>query len=136
MKKLVAVVLAVYIVFMGTVVVGGFLQKQASEEQNGEETIQTSHPNPKPSSQTNQTFTISQVAKHNNSSSCWLIINAQVYDVTSFLSQHPGGASTILPHCGQEATKAFDTKDQSFGGGHSPSANSLLQAYLIGKLAQ
>jgi len=84
----------------------------------------------------NQTSSLSlaEIAKHNNSNDCWLLINNKVYNVTSFLSAHPGGAGTIIPHCGQEATQAFNTKD--IGRPHSGSAASMLASYYIGDLNQ
>ncbi|KAI5296740.1 hypothetical protein KEM55_005672, partial [Ascosphaera atra] len=47
-------------------------------------------------------------AKHNNRSSCWVVIHGKVYDVTDFLPEHPGGAKIILKYAGKEATEAFD----------------------------
>jgi cytochrome b involved in lipid metabolism len=75
-----------------------------------------------------------EIAKHNNSADCWLIINQQVYNVTTYLNQHPGNASTILPYCGQDGTTAFDTKGRSAGNTHSSFANSLLSQFLIGSV--
>jgi cytochrome b involved in lipid metabolism len=82
------------------------------------------------------TLTTQEIAKHNNRSSCWLIINQQVYDVTTYLNQHPGNAGTILPYCGQEATAAFNDKGRPGGSTHSAYANSLLQDYLLGAVGQ
>ena len=31
-----------------------------------------------------------------------------VYDVTKFLKEHPGGVESIMKFAGKEATKAFD----------------------------
>jgi L-lactate dehydrogenase (cytochrome) len=56
-----------------------------------------------------------EVAKHkspvpeikaNSSSreSCWVIIKGEVYDVTNFLDDHPGGAAIILKYGGKDAT--------------------------------
>lgn len=45
--------------------------------------------------------------KHNTSQSCWVILNGQVYDVTTFLSLHPGGAASILAVAGTDATRLF-----------------------------
>jgi L-lactate dehydrogenase (cytochrome) len=41
-----------------------------------------------------------EVAKHNNKKSCWIVLESNVYDVTSFLSKHPGGAAIILKQAG------------------------------------
>lgn len=131
MKKLLAVALVLYGTFMSFVVIGGFLQKQQSESTSIKPaTTKTQLKQQTPSGE----FTSVQVAGHSSFSDCWLIINNNVYDVSSFLGEHPGGASTIIPYCGKEATRAFDTQDRGIGGGHSNSASVLLQGYLIGTL--
>src|SRR4051812_17622606 len=35
-------------------------------------------------------FSVEEVREHNNETSCWIIVNNQVYDVTSYLNSHPG----------------------------------------------
>ncbi|RDA84426.1 hypothetical protein CP532_2148 [Ophiocordyceps camponoti-leonardi (nom. inval.)] len=49
-----------------------------------------------------------QVAKHNSRESCWVILYGIVYDVTDFLSSHPGGANIILKLGGRDATEEYD----------------------------
>jgi cytochrome b involved in lipid metabolism len=80
-------------------------------------------------------LTMKELAKHNSSQSCWLLISGKIYDVTSFLNLHPGNASTILPTCGTDATKAYNTKG-SRGRPHSSSAQAMLNDYFIGNLNQ
>lgn len=41
-------------------------------------------------------------------SSCWVIINNKVYDVTEFLPEHPGGKSIILKYAGKDATAVYE----------------------------
>ncbi|KAF5383433.1 hypothetical protein D9757_006149 [Collybiopsis confluens] len=53
-------------------------------------------------------WSLSDVAGHSNASSCWIIIKNQVYDVTEFLSRHPGGPSIILRYAGRDATSAYE----------------------------
>ncbi|CAN6651158.1 L-lactate dehydrogenase (cytochrome) [Trichomonascus vanleenenianus] len=53
-------------------------------------------------------LTLAEVSKHNSSESCWVIINRQVYDVTDFLTSHPGGRKAILRLAGQDATEDFE----------------------------
>ena len=77
-------------------------------------------------------YTLSQVAEHSSSASCWLIIDHKVFDVTSYLDTHPGGAQTIAPWCGKESTDAFATEDGL--GEHSPKASTLLIDYYIGEV--
>lgn len=48
------------------------------------------------------------MAKHNTPDSCWVILYGNVYDVTDFLSSHPGGSKIILQLAGQDATEDYD----------------------------
>lgn len=41
-----------------------------------------------------------EVAKHNSKKSCWIVLDSKAYDVTSFVSDHPGGAPIILRNAG------------------------------------
>ena len=41
-----------------------------------------------------------EVAKHTKKNDCWIVLDSHVYDVTSFLSEHPGGAPIILKNAG------------------------------------
>lgn len=75
-----------------------------------------------------------ELAKHNSRKSCWLLINGKIYDVTTYLNQHPGNASTILPTCGTDATVAYDTKGRPNGNPHSSNAETLLANYFVGNL--
>lgn len=132
MKIILAIALTMFTIFMSYVFVGGFIQKQQKEDST------TVAPGPTvgpaiQSSSTN-TFTVDQIAEHSSASDCWIIINQKVYSVGRFLGEHPGGASTILPYCGKEATKAFDTQDRGSGSSHSSNANNMLGDYLIGSL--
>ncbi len=79
-------------------------------------------------------LSLAEISKHNSVRNCWLLINNKVYNVTSFLSSHPGGIGTILPYCGKEASRAFATKD--VGQPHSQAASNLLASYYIGNLNQ
>jgi len=87
--------------------------------------------------QTIKLITSTEVAKHNTSANCWIIVNNKIYDVSQYLkfNLHPGENATITPYCGKEATRAFDTKDRSNPKPHSTNANSMLTDYYVGDLA-
>lgn len=70
-----------------------------------------------------------EVAKNNSRSSCWVIIDGSVYDLTKWIAQHPGGASNILNLCGSDGTSAFSGMH---GGQARPS--STLQGYFLAEL--
>ncbi|MCL4354401.1 hypothetical protein M1349_02915 [Patescibacteria group bacterium] len=71
-------------------------------------------------------LTAAEVAKHSSSGDCWMIINNKVYNVTSYVSAHPGGTGSISAYCGKDGTSAF--------AGHSQNANNILTSYYIGDL--
>ncbi|RKF60974.1 Cytochrome b2, mitochondrial [Erysiphe neolycopersici] len=50
-----------------------------------------------------------EIARHNSKESCWVIIHRKAYDVTDFLSEHPGGSRVILKYAGKDATSEFET---------------------------
>jgi cytochrome b involved in lipid metabolism len=66
-------------------------------------------------------YTLAQVQAHSSSLDCWTIVGSNVYDLTSFISQHPGGQETILSICGKDGTAAFEGQH----GGQRRPANEL-----------
>ncbi len=76
---------------------------------------------------TGTAFTMSQVASHNSAASCYTVIEGSVYDVTSYISRHPGGQSAIKSICGVDGSGAF-------GGQHSGESKpaSTLAPFKIG----
>lgn len=77
-----------------------------------------------------ESYSTSDITAHNNQSDCWMSIEGKVYNVTDFISRHPGG-SRILQGCGKDASDLF-----SGAGGHihSQIARALLADYQIGEL--
>lgn len=78
-----------------------------------------------------QIYKQSEVAERNgkNGAPVWIIYKGNVYDVTDFVKDHPGGAELILEKAGKDATKAFN------GAGHSSDAVNDLKKYKIGEVA-
>lgn len=74
-----------------------------------------------------KTFSIAEVAKHTSEESCWFVHEGKVYDATSYLEEHPGGAESILLEAGSDATLEFNSI-------HSANAKQLLKKYYIGDL--
>ncbi|KAK0264490.1 hypothetical protein LTS09_001969 [Friedmanniomyces endolithicus] len=48
-----------------------------------------------------------EVAKHSSRQSCWIVINDKVYDVTSFVPEHPGGSTILLKQAGTDASTEY-----------------------------
>jgi len=74
-------------------------------------------------------ITRAEVAAKNNSSNCWTIIGNKVYDLTQWVSRHPGGSSAIASICGIDGTSRFKGQHASSGR-----ANGTLDGYYIGDL--
>ncbi|KAF9314927.1 fatty acid alpha-hydroxylase [Podila horticola] len=78
-----------------------------------------------------QTFTAAQVESHNTEDSCWVVHKNKVYDVTSFVQDHPGGEDYILDHAGKDVTKLM--KDE-LSHLHSEGAYEMLDEFFVGSL--
>ncbi|KAI9053398.1 hypothetical protein LZ554_002357 [Drepanopeziza brunnea f. sp. 'monogermtubi'] len=55
-----------------------------------------------------KTFDAAEVAKHNTPESCWVSLYGDVWDITEFLPNHPGGSKIILKLAGGDATEEYD----------------------------
>ena len=55
-------------------------------------------------------YTLTDVASHDNTASCYSVVSGSVYDLTLFVSKHEGGSSPILSMCGKDGTDAFMTQ--------------------------
>jgi cytochrome b involved in lipid metabolism len=69
-----------------------------------------------------------EVRRHTSDESLWIVIDGDVYDVTGFIQQHPGGADRLREWAGKDATIAF--RDAR----HGPLTQLLRLNYRIGRL--
>lgn len=68
---------------------------------------------------------------HSSPSSCWVTRNGKVYDVTSFLADHPGGDDLVLKYAGKDVGEVMKDPEEH---DHSDAAYDMLDEYLIGRL--
>jgi len=53
------------------------------------------------------TFDMAEVAKHTTKEDCWIVINGVVMDVTTFISEHPGGETVLASKGGRDVSNMF-----------------------------
>ncbi|CAK81155.1 unnamed protein product (macronuclear) [Paramecium tetraurelia] len=69
-----------------------------------------------------------ELSNHCNRTSLWVVIEGQVFDVTTYLAEHPGGDDILLKYGGLDGTQKFLEVN------HSNYARSLRNARLVGTL--
>jgi len=72
-------------------------------------------------------LTNSEIKTHSSRSDCWSIVNANVYNLTSYVKNHPGGATVIENICGKDGSKAFVNQHNTQG-----KPNNVLSSFLLG----
>ncbi len=80
---------------------------------------------------TGESYTLSQIATHSTRQSCWSAVRGNVYDLTTWISKHPGGDPAILSMCGKDGTDAFVSQHQ---GQKNPEA--VIVMFQIGVLSK
>mmetsp|Transcript_27913 Transcript_27913/g.46280 ORF Transcript_27913/g.46280 Transcript_27913/m.46280 type:complete len:531 (+) Transcript_27913:93-1685(+) len=66
---------------------------------------------------------------NNNNKCCWIIIDGLVYNITSFVSRHPGGTHVLSQMAGKDCTDAFASVHQA------RIYKTMLPTYLIGTVS-
>ncbi|CDP03257.1 unnamed protein product [Coffea canephora] len=74
-----------------------------------------------------KTYSKAEVSLHNKRADCWIIIKDKVYDVTSYVEEHPGG-DAILAHAGDDSTEGF------YGPQHATRVFDMIEDFYIGDL--
>ena len=74
-------------------------------------------------------LSLSEVKKHDSATSCWSIVYGNVFDLTKWITKHPGGAEKIRAICGKDGTSSFERQHSGDGG-----AANQLSGYFLGKL--
>lgn len=82
---------------------------------------------------TTTTITLEELKKHNSKDDVWILFRGEVYDVTKYVEQHPGGYA-LLRYAGKDASKAVSEQPA-----HKCVFNfilSKLKTFHVGKLAE
>ncbi len=100
-----------------------------AQSQSGD--LQDLTPNASLKSNTNGSISlsISEIKTHNSKSDCWSIVNGNVYNLTSYVQKHPGGAAVIANICGKDGTNAFSNQHNT-----QSKPNNVLSGFLLGPL--
>lgn len=120
-RKITGAVLGLMVV--GVAVAAAFMQPRRS--------ISSTSTSTEAPTQTTSTYSLAQIAEHPNATSCWTSVNGQVYDLTAWIAQHPGGQENILSVCGKDGSAAFNAQH---GGQRQP--EQMLATFKIGSLTQ
>ncbi|KAK3035959.1 hypothetical protein RJ639_031382 [Escallonia herrerae] len=75
-------------------------------------------------------YTMQEAAQHNTKEDCWVVIDGKVYDVSTYLDEHPGGDDVLLATTGKDATDEFED------AGHSKTARELMENFCVGELEE
>ncbi|UKZ45875.1 hypothetical protein TrVGV298_000068 [Trichoderma virens] len=73
-------------------------------------------------------YTVDEVAQHMEPNDVWMVIHDEVYDVTKYLLDHPGGIEVLIEAAGTDASDSFDN------AGHSDDAFDLMVPFRIGRV--
>mmetsp|Transcript_101663 Transcript_101663/g.270400 ORF Transcript_101663/g.270400 Transcript_101663/m.270400 type:complete len:140 (-) Transcript_101663:41-460(-) len=55
-----------------------------------------------------QLISVEELQRHSTPKDCWLAVHGLVYDVTTFLPDHPGGSEIVEVLGGQDASADFE----------------------------
>lgn len=132
--------LAIIIAILSVGVLGGLYLYQKEEPSTSETpTISTNTTSSTDGTTKATSYTAAEVATHKTANDCWTIINGNVYDLTSYVSRHPGGDDIELA-CGVDGTTLFterkteDGKAVGSGTPHDSGSASQLESLKIGTL--
>jgi cytochrome b involved in lipid metabolism len=79
---------------------------------------------------TTATISLTEVSQHSTADDCWSVVNGNVYELTQWINDHPGGSSPIESMCGVDASTAFNS--QHSGQGDPAAALASFQIGTVG----
>lgn len=79
----------------------------------------------------NRIFALTDVSMHATRKSCYVSYAGSVFDVTPFLSDHPGGDDILMEYAGKDVGLILSDENQHV---HSRSAYDMMEEYKVGEL--
>lgn len=77
-------------------------------------------------------YTLEDVSQHQKLEDCWIVRNDLVYDVSTFLNDHPGGEDVILEWAGKDVNDVMRNGEHE----HSDAAFEMMAEYLVGRIGK
>eukprot|EP00808_Paulinella_micropora_P011984 g12992.t1 len=65
------------------------------------------HSNSLPDKERRRVVEKAELAEHSTPDSCWIAVEKNIYDLTAFAPQHPGGPESVHAECGKDATVIY-----------------------------
>eukprot|EP00796_Vickermania_ingenoplastis_P006260 gene6260-4509_t len=81
-----------------------------------------------PESEREKVYTLEDIKDKNTRAEAWFVLHNKVYNITSFLDNHPGGRDVLIHNAGKDASKAFDDNN------HSNEAKKMVRQFYVGEL--
>ncbi|KIW75568.1 hypothetical protein Z517_10310 [Fonsecaea pedrosoi CBS 271.37] len=53
-------------------------------------------------------ISVSEISAHSTDTDCWIVVDDQIWDITKFAPEHPGGPGIIYKYAGRDATQAYN----------------------------
>ncbi|EGC38083.1 delta 5 fatty acid desaturase [Dictyostelium purpureum] len=72
-------------------------------------------------------YSWTEIAKHNTENDCWVAVDGKVYDISKWVSQHPGGKEVLMLGAGRDVTNLFESYHPM-----SDKPSAILKNYEIG----
>lgn len=73
-------------------------------------------------------YSLWEVCQHSSVDDCWIVLKDVVYDVSRYVTKHPGGRHILMEVAGTDATRDFSV------AGHSAGAQELTLDFVIGSV--
>lgn len=76
-------------------------------------------------------YTSEDLSNHKTAASCWVSRHGKVYDISTFLPDHPGGEDVVLKYAGGSVDATMKDGEEHE---HSEAAYDMMEEYLVGRL--